>query len=761
MVSTNFSSARPIDLWQFSQKLLSKPPSNRVKTPTVLQMEAVECGAAALAIILGYHGRTVPLTELRQECGVSRDGSKASNVLKASRKYGLEAKGLKKELEKLHELDSPYIVFWQFNHFLVVEGFNEQRVYLNDPASGRRSISWSEFDEGYTGVVLVMEPGTEFTKGGHKPNVILSLRSRLANVSGALIYCTIAGFLLTLVKLLIPVFTQIFVDEILIQQRFSWTRPLLLAMAIATVFQGILTLLQLRYLRRLQIKLAVGMSSRFLWHILRLPMSFYAQRFAGEISERTRLNNQVAEVLSGQLATTVIDSVMIVFFALVMFQYDEVLTLMVIGFAAINILTLRGLYRYRVDANQKLVQDYGKAAGTSIAGLQYIETLKASGVESDFFAKWSGYYTKAINAQQKLGVSNQFLSGLPVLLTSLSSALLLVVGGWRVVNGNLSIGMLIAFQAIVKSFQEPVNNLVDFAGTIQELEGNIIRLDDVLNNPTDSSLDNAEQKQLSGEPNRHHSRPELSSCLQGHVELRNLTFGYSHLDAPLIENFSLIVKPGQRVALVGGSGSGKSTVAKLVTGLYQPWSGEILFDGCPRTKIPQQILTNSIAVVEQDIFLFTGTVKDNVALWDTTIPDRNLRQACQDAAIDDVINSLPGAYHSQLMEGGGNLSGGQRQRLEIARALAYNPSILVMDEATSALDPETEKIIDGNLRRRGCTCIIVAHRLSTIRDCDEIIVLEQGKVVQRGTHEQMRQIEGAYSRLIVSGENTVEEVNHG
>jgi ATP-binding cassette, subfamily C, bacterial len=749
VVSTNLSQPTLLDLWRYLQKLLPKP-NQRVKTPTVLQMEAVECGAAALGIILSYYGRIVPLPELRQECGVSRDGSKASNVLKAGKRYGLEAKGLKKNIEKLQELNPPYIVFWQFNHFLVVEGLSKQRVYLNDPASGPRSVSWPEFDEGYTGVVLVMKPGLQFSKGGNKPNVLVSLRSRLQTVLGALAYCTVAGFFLTLIKLLIPVFSQIFVDEILVQERIDWLRPLLLAMAITAVFQGALTLLQLRYLRRLKIKLSVGMSGSFLWHILRLPIGFYAQRFAGEISDRTRLNNDVAEVLSGQLATTIIDTIMIVFFAIVMFQYDEVMTMMVIGFAAINILTLRWIYRQRVDANQKLMQDYGKAAGTSIAGLQYIETLKASGVESDFFSKWSGYYAKALNSQQELGIANQFLSGLPVMLTALSSALLLVIGGWRVIDGHLSIGMLVAFQAIVKSFQEPVNNLVNFAGTLQELEGNIIRLDDVLNNPTDSSTNYKEKLFLTPREDNSKIIPPVSSRLKGYIELNNLTFGYSRLDPPLIENLSLSVKPGQRIAFVGGSGSGKSTIAKLVGGLYEPWSGEIRFDDQLRGEILHQILTSSIAMVEQDIFLFTGTVKDNLALWDTTIADKHLRQACRDAAIEDVVNSLSGAYNSQLQEGGGNLSGGQRQRLEIARALVNNPSILIMDEATSALDAETEKIIDGNLRRRGCTCLIVAHRLSTIRDCDEIIVLERGKVVQRGTHEQLWQQEGVYAQLIKS-----------
>lgn len=745
MVSTKATLVTPINPWQYLQKLLPRR-SIRVKTPTLLQMEAVECGAAALGIILGYYGRIVPLAQLRQECGVSRDGSKASNMVKAARNYGLEAKGFKKELSQLQDLRLPYIVFWNFNHFVVVEGFRNQRVYLNDPGTGPRHVSLQEFDEGYTGVVLVMEPSTEFSKGGRKPSMVLSLWSRLQGAEGALVYCIVAGFFLTVVGLVVPVFSQVFVDDILVQGRQLWLRPLLWAMAIAAILQGSLTLLRLRYLRRLKIKLAVGMSSRFLWHILRLPVGFYAQRFAGEISNRTTLNDQVADVLAGQLATTIIDTVMVLFYALVMMQYDWVLTLIVVSFAAVNVLTLQWISRQRVDANQRLIQEYGKAAGLSIAALQSIETLKASGLESDFFSRWSGYYTKALNSQQELGVTNQTFSVLPTLLSTLSSMLLLVVGGLRVVDGHLSIGMLIAFQGLMFNFQQPVNNLVNFGTTLQELEGNLIRLDDVLDNSIRKAEGTGEAEKAGGA--KSSSFPYLLPKLQGYVELQNITFGYSRLESPLIENFNLSIKPGQRVALVGGSGSGKSTIAKLVSGLYQPWAGEIYFDGQSREQIPQQLLTNSVAMVEQEILLFGGTVRDNLTLWDTTVPDKNLMRACQDAEIADVILSMSGGFDAELIEGAANLSGGQRQRLEIARALVNNPSILVMDEATSALDAETEKNIDQNLRRRGCTCIIVAHRLSTIRDCDQIIVLERGKVVQQGTHQELWHIDGVYSRLL-------------
>ncbi len=732
-------------------KLFAPSGPTRVKTPTLLQMEAVECGAAALGIMLGYYGRIVPLTELRQACGVSRDGSKASNVVKAARQYGLQAKGLQKPLETLKDFRPPYIVFWNFNHFLVLEGFGADRVYLNDPATGPRTVTFAEFDQAYTGVVLVMEPGPEFKKGGRKPSIVESLNRRLVSVKGALLYCLLAGLLLTLPRLAVPAFTQIFVDEILVQGRQEWIRLLMVGMLVTVVLIGLLARLRLYYLRRLMLKLSIGMSGQFLWHTLRLPVGFYAQRFAGEISSRLDMNDKVAHILSGSLATTVIDVIMILFYASLMFFYDWVLTLIGFFFAGINILALQLLSRSRVDANMRLAQEYGKISGVTIGGIQTMETVKASGLESDLFAKFAGYYAKAVNSQQQLALQNQILSILPSLLGTLITTSILVVGGLRVMNGNLTIGMLIAFQLLMGSFLGPVNSLVNFGSTLQELEGDLNRLDDVLQNPIDPEADRQDPSY----------RLDVDSFrLQGYVELNNITFGYSHLEGPLIENFSLSIKPGERVALVGGSGSGKSTLAKLVCGLYKPWEGDIRFDGRPRSQLPRSVLANSVAMVEQDIFLFAGSVADNLTLWDDTVPRQDIMQACQDAAIHDLVVQMPGGYDAELIEAGANISGGQRQRLEIARALVRNPAILVLDEATSALDAETELIIDRHLRRRGCACIVVAHRLSTIRDCDEIIVLERGKVVQRGTHDELSQQDGAYSRLIHREGGALQETNH-
>jgi len=744
------------------------PRPRRVQTPTVLQMEAVECGAAALGIILGYYGRIVPLATLRQICGVSRDGSTAANVVKAARQFGLKAKGFKKGLAAIQQLRCPYIVFWNFNHFLVVEGWGRDRVYLNDPGTGPRTVTPEEFDEGYTGVVLVMEPGPEFRTGGQKPGLLPALTARLQGSWGAIAYCLIAGFLLVIPGILVPAFSQIFIDQIIIQDRQSWLRPLLWSMAIVAIVRGVLTWLQLRYLRRLRIKFAVKFASQFLWHVMRLPASFYAQRYAGEIANRFSLNSKVAEILSGRLATTAIDIITMLIYALVMAYYDWLLTAIGILFAAINLLALQQLARQRVDANIRLGLEYGKVAGVAISGLQNIETLKASALETDFFARWSGHYAKAQIAQQVLGLQNSVLITLPTLLTCLATLLLIVIGGLRVIEGDLSVGMLVAFLSLMQSFLEPVNRLVNLGGTLQELEGDLERLDDLLQNPIDPTLVQdhplivpthsplAHQPATTGLSDLNRlSAPDplllFRHKLQGKISLKNVTFGYSPVSPPLIENFDLQVHPGQRIGLVGSSGSGKSTLIKLITGLYQPWSGEICLDDQPLAEIPRSCLTNSLAIVEQDVLLFAGTIRENLTLWDTSIPEAGIVQACQDALIHEVILSLPGGYSAKLREGGTNLSGGQRQRLEIARALVNDPTILLLDEATSALDSETEQQISRNLKRRGCSCIVVAHRLSTVRDCDEIIVFDQGHVVQRGTHGDLVKAQGLYAKLLHSG----------
>ncbi len=720
-------------------------PSKRVHTPLVLQMEAVECGAAALGIILAYYRRIVPLAVLRRECGVSRDGSKCSNVCKAGRNYGLVAKAFKKDLAGLKELRYPYIVFCKLNHFLVVEGNRNGRVYLNDPGSGPRSVDLEEFDESYTGVAMVMEPGPGFQSGGRKKSMVASIRERLKGSLRPLLFAGFTALLLVLPGLATPALTQTFVDKVLVQGFRDWGRPLVLGMIMAALMKAFLTSIELRVLRFMQIKLAVSMAGRFVWQLFHLPAAFYAQRYAGEISSRIALNDNVAAVLSGRLATTGIDLLMMIFYLAVMMQFDVRLSLVAAAFAGLNFATLRWIERRRVEGNYRLAANMGKTVGFGIAGLQSIRTLKASGLESDFFARWAGYFANLGISQTELGQTNNVLGVVPGFLTSLMTACILVFGGFEVMSGKLSIGQLVAFQSLTTSFLLPVISLVSLGETLQVLEGDLNRLDDVLSNPV-------------GQEPEWNERARLGAVrLQGRLEFRDVSFGYSPVVPPLIEGLSFTVEPGQRIALVGGSGSGKSTIAKLVAGLYPPNGGEILFDGVPAGEIPREVMAHSLAMVEQDILVFGGSVRDNLTLWDASTPEESVVQACEDALVDDVIRAMPDGFRSSLLEGAANLSGGQRQRLEIARALACNPALLIMDEATSALDSETERLIDRNIRRRGCSCVIVAHRLSTIRDCDEIIVLEQGKVVQRGTHAAMVREGGHYLRLLADDPSSAGE----
>jgi len=732
--------------------------NQRVKTPTVLQMEALECGAASLAMILGSYGLYVPLEELRQECGVSRDGSKASNLLKAARKYGMEAKGFRKEPDRLKELPIPMIVFWNFNHFVVLEGIKGGKAYINDPAMGPRVISEEEFDGSFTGVALTFQPQPDFKKGGEKRSIFRSLRRRFIGAKSALAYVVLAGLFLVIPGLVIPTFSKIFVDNILIEGMNGWLRPLLLAMVLTALLRGALTWLQEYYLLRFEAKLALTSSAKFFRHVFRLPIEFFAQRFGGDVGNRVLLNDKVARLLSGELATNIINLVLIIFYAVLMIQYDVVLTLLGIFIAFLNLAVLKWVSRKRTDLNMRLQQEAGKMVGTAMSGLQMIETLKATGSESDFFANWSGYQAKVLNAQQQLAMSTQFLSVVPIFLSGLNTVAILGVGGLRVMDGYLSMGMLVAFQSLMSSFIGPVNQMVNLGSTLQETQADMGRLDDVLRYPVDRRFDGDGRKperveilppsQIEPSESVSESTAIMPVKLSGHVEMKDLKFGYNRLEPPLIEGFNLTLRPGMRVALVGGSGSGKSTIAKLVTGLYEPWGGEIKFDNMLLHVISREIFCNSVAFVDQDIFMFEGTVRSNLSMWDNTIPESVVIQAARDACIHLEVAMRTGGYAGIVEEGGNNFSGGQRQRLEIARALVNNPTILVLDEATSSLDPHTEKIVDDNIRRRGCTCIIVAHRLSTIRDCDEIIVLDRGKVMQRGTHEELRDVEGLYAELI-------------
>ncbi len=713
---------------------LRKRPIRR--TPTILQMEWVECGAASLAMILAYHGLWVPLEQLRVACGVSRDGTKASNMLRAAHRLGLAAKGFRKEPNTLYELPMPCIIHWNFNHFVVLEGLDDKRAYLNDPAIGRRYVDLAEFDAAFTGVALAMEPGPEFRKEGRAPAIFPILARELRHSRSAVVLLLAFSVALAVPGIIIPAFAKIFVDDVLIENLRGWFVPLLIGMAATATGRALVTALQQSLLLRLQTKFSVAMVSRVLWRLLALPMEFFTQRHAGDIASRAAANEQIARLLSGGLSTNVLNLVSLVFFAAAMAVYDIRLALICVGIALLNVVALRPVSRQLAEINRSLSLERGKLYSSTISTVRTIETLKASGLENDSFSRWAGFQAKLLNMEQRAGFYSAILDIFPAFFSALNTAVILGVGGLRVIDGELTIGSLVAFQSLTVSFAGPINGLVQFAGGFQAVKADLARLEDVLNYPVETV-----ERRTS--PSKH-ELPKLS----GRIELQNIQFGYSPLDPPLINGFSLTLEPGMRIALVGGSGSGKSTLGRLICGLVKPWSGEILYDGVPLRDIPSEMFANSVAYVDQDIFLFEGTVRDNLTLWDQTVPEAHISQALKDASIHDDVAARPGNYDCYVSEGGTNFSGGQRQRIEIARALVGNPSILVLDEATAALDPYTEHLIDNNLRRRGCACIIIAHRLSTIRDCDEIIFLESGKVGERGTHDALLAKAGAYAQLV-------------
>lgn len=719
---------------------------NYQKTPTVFQMEATECGAASLSMIFAYFGKQLPLEQMRIETGVSRDGCNAGNMMRAAKRFGLECRGFRKEPGALKAMPMPCIVHWNFNHFVVLEGFKtsgfgkrrKEYVYLNDPAVGRRKLTPEEFDEGFTGVVLTFRLTEAFQKEKKKSTAGAMLRQRLAGQYGVLFKLFYVGLLLVFPGLILPVLSQMFVDDILTRGYTDWLTKIL-------VFMGALVILKfgLQYyrdlvLQKLKSKLTLTSGVGFLTHMQHLPMSFFDQRFAGDLVSRMGNNTEVSAFLAGDLAETVLNILVAAFYLVILLLYSPLMTLI----GLLNVAVCVGLVvlsrQFISEASIKQQMTGGKLYGCVCAGLSITDTLKASGAENEYISRVLGHQAKQANLEQEQTAVQKILNAIPEAAGYITQVLHMLVGGILVMRGSLSMGMLTAFCSLFDSFIDPVNTLVTFAQKIQTMKASITRVEDVQKYPEDPRYHRAEGK----------NAPRKK--LNGEIELRDISFGYSSLKPPLVEHFAFHLYSGQSIAFVGPSGCGKSTVSKIVSGLYQPWSGQVLLDGKPMEQIPTGCLTASIATVSQNITLFSGTIRDNLTMWNSAVAEEDMIQAAKDACIHDFIAGCPGGYDYILNENAMNLSGGQRQRMEIARALATKPSILVMDEATSALDPVVEKQVLDNIRRRGITCVIVAHRLSAFRDCNQIVVMKNGKIVQRGTHSSLMKEEGIYRTFVES-----------
>ena len=715
----------------------------RVKVPVIMQMEALECGAACLTMVLAYYNKWIPLEQVRKDCGVSRDGSKASNILKAARSYGLKAKGYRFEPETLRNKGTfPCIIHWEFNHFVVCCGFRGNKVYLHDPAKGDYAVSAETFDEGFTGVCMMFEPDESFVPGGKQKKVTDFAIKRLKGAGGALAFVVITTIIASLIGIVSAGFSRVFLDELLTGNQPTWFIPFIIGFSILIFIQLAAEWIRAVYALRLDGKLSVVGNSTYLWKVLRLPMEFFSQRMAGDIQQRKESNASIAGEIVSTLAPLVINTAMMIFYLVVMIRYSFILTLVGIASVLMQIFISRYISRKRINITRVLMRDSGKLAASTVSGIEMIETIKASGAENGYFEKWSGYQASVNTQNVRFERLNQYLGIIPSIVSGIMNMAVLILGVWLVMSGDFTVGMVFAFQGFLASFITPASELISSGQAIQEMRTSMERIEDVMEYPDDSCL--TEQENVNNGEEVNYDK------LSGTLVMKDVTFGYSRLAPPLIENFNLELKQGQRVAFVGTSGCGKSTLSKLISGLYQPWSGEILFDGKPIGQIDRSVFTGSVAVVDQDIILFEDTIANNIKMWDNSIEDFEMIMAARDAQIHEDIMQREGGYQYKITEGGKDFSGGQRQRMEIARVLAQDPTMIIMDEATSALDAKTEYDVVKSIKNRGISCVVIAHRLSTIRDCDEIIVMDHGKVIERGTHEQLIALDGVYKTLVTS-----------
>jgi NHLM bacteriocin system ABC transporter peptidase/ATP-binding protein len=698
------------------------------------QMEETECGAASLGMVLAFHGHHAPLSELRQASGVSRSGADARAIARTARKYGLEAQGLRAEVERLGAVPVPAILHWDLEHFVVLERIERQRALIVDPAAGSRSISLEELGRHFTGVLIAFRPTPALRPRKRARPSLAKYGDVVRRSLPTLALVLLASLGLQAVSLVFPLAAQVLLDAVIVPKQATWLWGFCAALAFAVFARTLLSLARSFVVQALRNVLDQTVTTRFLHHLLDLPLAFFQQRQAGDLVQRVHSNATIQSVLSTQTIATVLDATLLVGYAALMLAFDPRLGATILAFAAVRVVLLVILRERNQLAVASELTAGGREYGALLEALTGLETTKASGAEDRMVQRWSHRMTGRVNASLERRRLSIVASQAMVLLQGLGTALVFLVGGEAVIAQRMTIGTFASFLALQGLFMSPLESLLQTIDQLQYLGNHLERLDDVLTTAPEPSG--------GMDPGR----------LGGEIELRNVDFGYSSTEPPVLTDISVQIRPGEKIAIVGPSGAGKSTLARLLLGMHLPSRGEISFDGRDLNDLDLAKVRRQMGAVLQDTFLFDDTVRANLSLRDEDTPLERLRAAAELACVDDVIDALPHGYSTRLGDNGSVLSGGQRQRLNLARALALEPAVLLLDEATSALDLETERRVHENLARIGCTRILIAHRLATVRDADRILVLKAGRIVQQGRYEELAARRGLFRSLVEAKE---------